>query len=136
MSPVTINYLAVLVCGIAAMVVGAVWYGPVFGKAWMAEVGKTEEELKEGFNPAKTYGLAFVGHLLGALVTAYLISLTGAGNLMEGIRIALAAWFGYTGGVIFVNGMFHGDSFRLMLINSFYHLTVFIVYAVILTTWK
>ncbi|HLD39833.1 MAG TPA: DUF1761 family protein, partial [Candidatus Nanoarchaeia archaeon] len=33
------NYLAVLVAAIAAYVVGFLWYGPVFGKKWMALMG-------------------------------------------------------------------------------------------------
>ena len=42
-----VNYLAVLVAGIVYFALGAVWYArPVFGKAWMEGVGKTEEQIK------------------------------------------------------------------------------------------
>ncbi len=30
-----INLLAVVVCAIASMVLGMLWYGPLFGKKWM-----------------------------------------------------------------------------------------------------
>ena len=31
----TINFWAVLVATLSTFAVGAVWYGPLFGKAWM-----------------------------------------------------------------------------------------------------
>ena len=69
MEHVEINYLAVLVSGILAMVVGSIWYGPLFGKIWMKEEGYTEEDLTKDFNPAKTYGLTFIA----ALVVVYVL---------------------------------------------------------------
>ena len=49
-----INYLAVLVCGILAMGLGALWYSPMLlGKMWLVAVDKSEEELKQEFNPVK-----------------------------------------------------------------------------------
>jgi hypothetical protein len=34
-----VNYWAVLVCGIAAMAVGGLWYGALFGRTWAREMG-------------------------------------------------------------------------------------------------
>ena len=40
----SINWLAVLVAGISAFVVGGIWYSPgLFGKAWMKDNNFTEE---------------------------------------------------------------------------------------------
>ena len=39
-----LNWLAILVATVAAFVLGGLWYGPLFGKAWMAALGKTEED--------------------------------------------------------------------------------------------
>jgi Na+/glutamate symporter len=48
MSQVDVNYLAILVCGVVFMVLGALWYSPIlFGKKWMTFIGKSEEEIKE-----------------------------------------------------------------------------------------
>lgn len=56
-----INHLAVLVCAVANLAVGAIWYSPMlFYKAWMKENNFTEETIKQKFNPGKTYGLAFI----------------------------------------------------------------------------
>ena len=77
MNTISLNFLAIIVSGILAMPIGALWYGPLFGRTWMKEVGYTEEDLKKDFNPGKTYGLAVVGHILMALILAYLFALTG-----------------------------------------------------------
>jgi hypothetical protein len=41
------------------MAVGALWYGPLFGKAWMEEAGMTIEKIEDA-NMAKIYGVATV----------------------------------------------------------------------------
>lgn len=135
MLSVDINYLAVLVCGALSMVSGFLWYGPIFGKAWMEEVGKTEEEIRKDFNPAKTYGLAVVGHIIMALVLAYFISLTGAATIVNGMRIALAGWVGLIAAPFFINGLFNHKSMRLFIIDSGYQLVNCIVFGIVLVLW-
>jgi hypothetical protein len=39
MPTITVTYLAVLACAIAAMPVGFLWFGPLFGKAWARHMG-------------------------------------------------------------------------------------------------
>ena len=42
------NLLAILVAAATGFLIGGLWYGPLFGKAWMAEHGFTEEQLRAG----------------------------------------------------------------------------------------
>ncbi|MCH7574095.1 MAG: DUF1761 domain-containing protein [Candidatus Marinimicrobia bacterium] len=39
---ISINYLAVLVAAAIEFGLGALWFGPLFGKPWMAAHGWTE----------------------------------------------------------------------------------------------
>src|SRR4030095_4660227 len=65
-----INMWAVLAAGVASMILGGLWYSPVlFGKAWSAASGVTEERAKSA-NMGKTMGTAFVLALIGAAVFA------------------------------------------------------------------
>ena len=59
------NILAIIVAGLVPMVLGALWYGPIFGKQWLSSMGKTNEEMEPN-NMALSYG--------GALLVAMLIS--------------------------------------------------------------
>lgn len=46
-----LNYLAILVAAIVPLFVGALWYGPLFGKRWLALMETTEEDIAKGFIP-------------------------------------------------------------------------------------
>ncbi len=136
MNLVQINYLAVLVCGVLSMIVGALWYGPVFGKLWMKQYGYTEEDLARDFNPGKTYGLAVLGHIIMALVLAYMISLTNAQTISEGFRIAFSCWLGFIAATMFVNKLFSRKSYTLFFIDSAYQLVNMILFGILLVLWR
>lgn len=136
MGHVDINYLAVLVCAVVPMLIGAVWYGPLFGKAWMEAVGKTEEEIRKDFNPAKTYGLTVVANFVVAYVLARIMGYAGASFVIDGLMIALLCWLGFTAGTFYINNLFEAKPNKLLIINIFYHLVVVLVYSVILSVWK
>lgn len=38
---VPVNYLAILVAAVLSMVLGFLWYGPLFGKEWTKLMGVT-----------------------------------------------------------------------------------------------
>jgi hypothetical protein len=42
-----INYLAILASGIIMMVLGYLWYGPLFGKPWMKLAGITKSDMEK-----------------------------------------------------------------------------------------
>lgn len=131
-----INYFAVLVCAVVPMLIGSMWYGPLFGKAWIAAVGKSEEDLKKDFNPAKTYGLTIVINFVIAYVLARIMGYAGAETVGDGLMIALLCWLGFTAGVFYINNLFEQRPNKLLLINIFYHFSVIIVFSIILSVWK
>ncbi len=55
---VTINLLAVLTAAVSAFIVGGIWYGPLFGKAWMREFNITDADMANR-NMPKVFGLAW-----------------------------------------------------------------------------
>jgi hypothetical protein len=117
-----ISWVAVLVATLAGFALGALWYGPLFGKAWMRTVGLTQDQLAR-FNPAVTYGTTFVW----ALVTAVVL---GA-ELGEAPDIKWATMCGAAIGGLFVlpsiatNYLFEGKSLLLTAINGGYHVVRF-----------
>lgn len=71
MELLNLNFLVILGAGFIPMAVGALWYGPLFGKAWMEEAGMTLEKI-EGANMAKIYGVATVFSILFAFGFSHL----------------------------------------------------------------
>lgn len=35
----TVNVIAIIGAAVVSVIVGSLWYGPVFGKQWIAEMG-------------------------------------------------------------------------------------------------
>ncbi|BDW81615.1 hypothetical protein MACH24_10530 [Erythrobacter sp. Dej080120_24] len=61
----------------AFFVVGAIWYGVLFGKAWQRAAGLSDEAVQGG-NMALIFGLTFLFEMLIAMVLWHLIARTGA----------------------------------------------------------
>ncbi|MGH7720027.1 MAG: DUF1761 domain-containing protein [Gemmatimonadaceae bacterium] len=115
----TVSLLATLVGTVLGFVLGALWYGPLFGKAWMEEHGFTAEKLRADFNPAKTYGTTFVLGLIAAYVFGMFLGPDPA--LGFALGAGLAAGICWVATSLATNYLFEGKSVRLMLINGGYH---------------
>ena len=61
-----INWLSVLAAAVSSFLVGGLWYGPLFGKAWMNAFGFTEEELA-GRNMPMVFGGALALALIASI---------------------------------------------------------------------
>lgn len=140
-----VNLFAVLVAGIVPMVIGALWYGPIFGQRWMALMEKTEEELREGFNPLKTYGVSFVLALVTAFVIAQLVAEVspesvssaegGGGSAMVGVHVALMALIAFVLPVTHQSVTFEGRKAGLAWLNIGYNGVALLAQAVVIAVW-
>ena len=100
-----INWLAVVVAVVAAQVLGFLWYGPLFGKQWMAAVGRTEEEVRaEG--PGAAIVVAVVASLFHAVALALILTTWDDVDLVSGIGAGLLASIGFAAISVVSNGMF------------------------------
>lgn len=127
------NYLAILVAAIANMVIGFLWYGPIFGKKWMALSGMTEEQMKS-VNPGPLYVQSFVMTLLTYFVLARFVA--GAVTPIEGIKVAFLIWLGFVMTVQFTASLFSTKPRALFYLDTGYQLTTYIVAGAILGAWK
>jgi len=132
MEEMSINWLAVVVATLSTFVLGAVWYGPLFGKAWMGENGFTEEELKKA-NMAKIFGVSFVLELIMAINLAFFLH---GLSVKEGLIYGFATGFGWVALAIGVNYLFARKSIKLWLIDGLYFVVSFVIMGLILTAWK
>ena len=141
-----VNLFAVLVAGIVPMVIGALWYGPLFGKRWMALMEATEDELREGFNPLKTYGVSFVLAVVTAYVLAQLVadvapgdvsSMEGsAGSGMIGIHVGLMALIAFVLPAAHQSVAFEKRKAGLAWLNVAYNGVALIGQAVVVAVWR
>jgi hypothetical protein len=130
--PGNTNWLAILLAALAGFAVGAIWYGPLFGKAWMRESGVTLEKAKSA-NMPKLYGTVLALNLIAAGSLAMFIGPTGDwrfglfAGFMTGLTFVSTAL-----GVIY---LFESRSLRLWLINAGYQVVIFSLMGVVLGAW-
>jgi hypothetical protein len=135
-----INWLAVIVAGIAALVIGIVWYlPPTFGTRWAGFVkhytGISDAALMPSNIPL-TLGLWLLGFVVNAAVLALLIRGMSINNPGDGILLGVLVWAGL-GLTISSWPVIHArQPPGLWLLNGGAYLVMQIVMAVILTLWK
>ncbi|MEX0299970.1 MAG: DUF1761 domain-containing protein [Kordiimonas sp.] len=112
-----VNWLAVLAGAVIYMLVGGVWYGPIAGKAWMDEMGMTEEEIRASGSPASAMAKSFVAAIVMSIGLALILYNPGDENWMEGMLVGLAVSVFIVGGATFPNYAFENKSLRHFLIH-------------------
>ena len=125
-----INWIAVALCALSSMVIGALWYSPVmFFKPWQQAAGLSDEQLAQG-NPALIYGGAFVLSVIAAAVFAMFLGSemsTGAATA-AGLSAGLC-WVTASFGL---NYLFERRPLKLWLVNGGYHTLQFTAFGLIL----
>lgn len=135
----TINWLAVVVATLIPFAIGFAWYGPLFGKAWMASTGITEEQAAKG-NMAKIFGFAFVAQFVMAFCLAMFFY--GDPTAAASITAGNGAFYGFLTGIgwvamaIGVNALFEQKSWTYITINGGYWTVVLTLMGLILGAWK
>jgi hypothetical protein len=127
MTGVTVHWVGIVVAVVAAMAIGAIWYGPLFSKQWMAYLGKTREEM-QGQGAALGYGFAILGSFVTAIVLTYVTQWAGAGGSFgQGMLTGMVVWAGFALSTGVTGGIFEGKPWGLLLINAGNWLLTFMV---------
>ncbi len=129
-----INYVAVLVAALSGFAVGAIWYGPLFGRQWSMASGTHNPETANVNVPA-VYLLTFVLSLIAAMILALIIHQVHATDALAGARISFLLWLGFILTVRVSEALFNGTDMRLVMIDSGYRLVWAVVMGVILAEW-
>jgi hypothetical protein len=128
------NYAAVFVAALAYWILGAVWYGLLFTKPWMALEQMTVERM-QSMNPVIPYVISFVLDLLIAFVLAQLCTWRNANTAARGAALGILLWIGLVGPVAYTNYMFEMRPMQLFAINEFYSLAGLFLMGLILGAW-
>lgn len=148
MVELNINYFAIIVAGLIPAILGAIYYGPLFGKAWRESIGKTEEELRPN-----NMAIAFGGSLLLAMLLSvslnFVIQLVHkdvneAGELFINTHATFGhgALHGALIGISFLVpvivslGIFHKFNWKTNLLNAIFWTLCLALMGGILDVWR
>jgi len=134
---VSVNYLAVLAAGIVSIVLGFLWFGPLFGKQWTSLMGfdkkKMEEAKKKGMG--RTYAIMIIGTLVTSYVLAHFVDYLDATNISGALQAAFWIWLGFIATVMLGSVLWEGKPWKLYFLNAAYWLVNLAVMAIILAVW-
>lgn len=135
---VEVNYLAVLLAGIASMAIGFLWYSQmVLGKQWMKEKGLTAENLKKAQKEmGKSYAVSFVISLITAYVLSHVMVLSenffGYPMVQTGLTTAFWMWLGFAMPVQAGATIFGNKNWKLFAIDTGYQLVSLLAMGVVI----
>ena len=142
MPQVPINYGAVLGAAIASMVIGFLWFGPLFGKVWMKLSGVTADKMNaaQRRGMSTSYALAFVGSLVMSCVLQHSLffasSYLGVYGIGAGIMAGFWNWIGFVAPVTLGMVLWEGKPWKLWILNNSYYLVTLSVMGMILAVWR
>ncbi len=135
-----VDYLAVLVAAVAAFAVGALWYGPLFGRQWRILMNYSEGHAGTPLGGQNmSMASAMTGGFIATLVLVYVFAV-----LMHALGIQTvggAVWYGVFVALGFIattmaNSIFYERRpFALYFINVSHYIVALVVAALVLFYW-
>lgn len=135
----SINWLAVLACVVAAMVIGFFYYSEkTFFPTWWKAIGKTGDPTMTG-GGGMTWGLTILAALVQAIFMSLFVtamgSMSGGATLISGMTAGFLLWLGFVVPSSLTNKLFAGQ-LKAWFIEVGGHLVTFVVMGAILGAWR
>ena len=103
---------------LVGFLIGGLWYGPLFGKAWQREIGLSDDEIKSG-NMAKIFGITFLFSILSAVFLGHLLSHFDT-DFQRTMMISIGIAIGFVAPAIGTNYLYGRKSGKLFAIDAGY----------------
>ena len=121
------NWILILIATLTTFALGALWYGPLFGKAWGRASG-IDMSKKHG-HPAKVFGFSFV---FAAIAAAAYVHLAGSHDDVLGATLhGAVVGFCFAATSFGINYQFANRGWSLWLIDGGYHTVQFALYGLV-----
>lgn len=127
-----LNWWAILAATVTAFVLGGIWYGPAFGKAWLKALGKTEADIPPSASP---FVISFFSALLSCVLLAAILNGLALGNLVDGLVLGGLVGVGFIAASMASDSAFCRSGMPLFLIQSGYRVLYSILMGGILGAW-
>ena len=121
-----IDWIAVVAATVVGFVLGGLWYGPLFGKAWLAEMGG---EVKQRMGKPVLFGVTILLTFIAALVFGAFLGPHPGLPLALGAGISAGvAWVAFSMGIAY---MFAGRSTALIAIDCGFVVVEFTLFGLV-----
>jgi hypothetical protein len=129
----SVNWLAVVVCVVVALIDGFIWYHPkLFYPAWREGIGRSGER---GNPSPMLYVFTIIAVFVQALFVAFMVNIMGSTTAASGALTGFMLWLGFVAPTNLVNKLFAGYGFKVWAIEAGNHLLNFLLFGAILGAW-
>ena len=131
------NYLAVLVSGVASFVVASAWY-MLFFDTWSTEIGKHGVKIAQPTKQRMMTNLVvtLLGNLVIAFAVGVVVLMSNSHSLISAIKVALFAGVGFSIATIGIVYNCEGKPLKLFLIDAAYSFIGILTSSIILSLWR
>ena len=133
-----LNLLAVIVAGLAAFFLGAVWYTAIFGKLWVQLNGYTPEQIaamQKARPPVVFFGSMLLAYWIMATLMGFLCAWVKADSWMDGACVGLVVW-GIVQAIAVTTYISGNKRIEVFVLDGAYQLCFLVMTGVILAAWK
>ncbi len=129
-----VNLVRVLIAAIVSMIVGSLWYGPLFGKTWMKLMGINKNSINKSKKKGmwKSYLVMFIGSLINFSVLGILVSVFGATNVSGAMKVGFLVWIGFVLPLMLGSVLWEGKPVKLYFLNAAYQLVMLLIASAIM----
>lgn len=146
MENIHINMMALGIAVVANFILGYLWFTPLFGKAWGAEMGYKMDEKPPGSELAKGMIFMVIGNFFMAWVFAHNIAVwdpttwgqpaSTMSPAANALTAAIFTWLGFYFPGDLGSVVWERKSWKLFFINTGYHFASLLLVAIIFTHMK
>ncbi len=133
---ININYWSVLAAAVSNIVIGSLWYGPLFGKEWMKMMGVGKQgSNKNKIMPMQAMAFGFIAALVMSYVLAHFVVYAQAVNFVDGMQTGFWIWLGFIATLLIGSVLWEGKPIKLFFLNAAHWLVSLLVMGGILAAW-
>ena len=131
-----INWLAVLVGGLAYFFLGAIWYTFLFGKKWQSYNAAlmNDPNVKKGV--AGTMIISAVLMLVCSLGLALIVARFDISGWMTGLKLGIITGVCFAATAVHISYVYEKRPLGIHLINGLYNVGGNIIAAIIICSWR
>ncbi len=133
------NILQLIAGGVISIVLGFIWYGPLFGKAWMSYLNTTPEEAKKmagSMMMKRNYFLAFVGSVVTTFIMSKFVAYSNINDFVTGMIFSVFMWIGFVVPTLMSNVLWEKKPWKIFMIGAIYYLILLALIGGMVAVWR
>lgn len=130
-----VNYVAVFAAAVIYLVLGFLWYGPLFGRRWMQLMQITPSGMNTGAM-VKTTVASFIGAVVMLSMLARVVLWGGAATAASGAGIGALVWLAFVAAVMLNTVLYERRPWALYVLNTGYYLVSLVIAGALFAVWR